>query len=150
MIKTKTAFLIFVILCIIIFPYHIAILFIHSDSLSSLIPGWHTTIFPGQIIANLIKFLILFLGTFFYWKLSKIIADLDLKKFLIHFFLTIPAIFVGRISLYELLDFNLAGAETLISRIQIVIYTNTFINILFFIGQILFWRFYTDLKTLKM
>ncbi|MFH6996821.1 hypothetical protein ACHRVZ_02750 [Flavobacterium sp. FlaQc-57] len=64
MIKTKTAFILFIILDIILFPYYILVLSINSDFLYSIIPGWNTAIIPGRLISNLIKFLILIVVPF--------------------------------------------------------------------------------------
>ncbi|TDP00352.1 hypothetical protein [Flavobacterium sp. 245] len=146
MIKTKTSFLTFAILCLIVFPYHIAVFFINSDALFSIIPGWHTTIVPGQIVSNLIKFLILLIVTICYWKLSQIQYEINFKKFLIHLLLTIPAIFVGRFSLYELISPDSIKPKDFINCIQIIVLLNIFISILFFLGQTLFLRFYYQSK----
>ena len=86
MIKTKIAFTVFLLLSLIIFPYYI--FFLQSDFLSSIVPGWNTTIVSGQIISNFIKFIALFITTICYWKLLKIDNKISLKKFLIHFAFT--------------------------------------------------------------
>ena len=138
--KTKSAFIIFTLLSLAVFPYYIAILTINSDFFYSIIPGWHTTIIPGQIIINLIKFIILSIVTFHYWKLSKLTKEISYKKFLIHFSLTFPGVLFGKINLYDLLTFN--NPEYVIHQIQIVVFIHIFINVLFFVGQILFWIFY--------
>ncbi|OXA75401.1 hypothetical protein SAMN05444397_101567 [Flavobacterium aquidurense] len=137
--KTKSAFIIFTLLSLAVFPYYIAILTINSDFFYSIIPGWHTTIIPGQIISNLIKFIILSIVTFHYWKLSKLSKEISYKKFLIHFSLTFPGVLFGKINLYDLLTFN---PEYVIHQIQIVVFIHIFMNVLFFVGQILFWIFY--------
>ncbi|NWL01310.1 hypothetical protein DM790_10825 [Flavobacterium collinsii] len=139
MINTNSAFVILLLLCICIFPYHIAILLINSDSLSSIVPGWNTTIIPGQIISNSIKFLVLLVTAICGWKLFKIKKEIALKFFITYLLFTFPALFIGRISLYELISF---GSEGIMDRIRIVVFINIFLNILFFIGQIYFWRFY--------
>ena len=140
--NTRIAFFIFLTLSVTIFPYYIAILCINSDFFYSIIPGWNTTIIPGQIISNLIKFIILSIVTFHYWKLSKLTKDISYKKFLIHFGLTFPGVLLGKINLYDLLNFNTVNPEDIIHQIQIVVYIHVFMNILFFVGQILFWIFY--------
>lgn len=100
MIRTKITFIIFVIFTIIIFPYY-TILCLNSDFLSSLVPGWHTTIIPARLISNLIKFFILLIVSIYYFKLSKISKEIKYKKFVIHLLLTIPAIFIAKLNLYE-------------------------------------------------
>jgi hypothetical protein len=147
LLKTKKAFIIFILLSLVAFPYCIAILTINSDFFYSIIPGWHTTIIPGQIISNLIKFIILSIVTFHYWKLSKLTKEVSYKKFLIHFGLTVPGILLGKINLYDLLTFNAVTPDDVVIRhIQIVVYIHIFMNILFFVGQILFWIFYVRFK----
>lgn len=148
MIKTKAAFFIFILLFILLFPYSI-IPFISSDSLYSLIPGWHTTIFPVKIISNLFKLLILSITTIFYLKLTKATVQINFKKFLIHFLLTIPAVFIGMVNFYKLTDFNYLNTQSFISHIQFVVFINICANILFFIGQILFGIQYFKIKKLK-
>jgi hypothetical protein len=141
-IKTKTVFKIFAILTIIIFPFYIIIIGINSDFLSSIIPGWNTNIVGFRIIANLIKFIILSVVSFYYWKLSKNTINIDLKKFIIHLSLTLPAILAAKLNIYKFVEMNLHNPDSFLSQIQMVIYINTFINILFFVGQILFGIFY--------
>jgi|GEM_PF-1763221 len=140
MIKTKTAFIIFLFLSIIIFPYYI--IYLNSDSLSSIVPGWNTNVTAIRIISNLIKFLILSIVSFYYWKLSKTSNEINFQKFIIHLVLTIPAVIVAKLNLYEFVTLNLHDPDIFLSQIQMVVYINTFINILFFVGQILFWVFY--------
>jgi len=144
MIRTKTAFFIFLILCIILFPYWI--IYLQFDYLSSIVPGWNTTIITGQIISNTSKFLILTVITIYYWKLSSNTNQLNFKKFLVHFLMTIPAVFIERISLYELLNFNSLNANSFVNWIQIIFFINICCNILFIIGQILFGIYYVKLK----
>ncbi|MFG4005157.1 hypothetical protein B0A67_21490 [Flavobacterium aquidurense] len=140
MINTKTAFTIFSILTIIVFPYYI--FGYNSDTLSSIIPGWNTTIIPVRIMANLIKFVILGVVSFYYYKLSVNNIKLDVKKFLIHLSLTIPATLAAKLNIYQFVEMNLHNPESFLSQIQMVIYINTFINILFFTVQILFGVYY--------
>lgn len=140
----RIAFFIFLILSVTIFPYYI--IYLQSDFLSSTIPGWNTDIVGIKIVSNLIKFIILSIVTFHYWKLSKFTKEIRYKKFLIHFGLTIPGVLLGKINLYDLLNFNTVNPEDVIHQIQIVVYISIFMNILFFTGQILFWIFYVRYK----
>lgn len=143
MIKTKAAIVVFSILALLIFPYYIY--FLQSD-ISSMIPGWNTNLIPDHIFSNLIKFLFLCVSVFLYWKLSKITNTLSFKRFLSHFTCTIPAIFFGKISLYELIPSTSIDPENFINIMQILIFINICLNILFFTGQIIFWRFYIKTK----
>lgn len=149
MIKTKTAFIIFIALTVIIFPYYILILSIDSDFLNSIIPGWHTTIIPGRIISNLFKFLVLIIVSFYYWKLSKVANEIDFRKFTIHFLLTIPAALIAKMNVYDFVTTDLYNPESFLSVIQMVIIINIFTNILFVAGQIFFGIFYTRIKKLR-
>lgn len=144
MIKTKSAFLTFAILCVIIFPYYI--IHLQSDFLSSIVPGWNTSIIPQRIISNLIKFFILIISVYLYFKLSKISEQINFKKFIFHFLLTLPAVVISKLNVYKMLDFNSFNPEGFLSQIQIVVLLNIVCNILFFISQILFWRFYFKFK----
>lgn len=144
MTKTKYAFLVFFVFALIVFPYYI--IFITTDYLSSIVPGWNTTIVQGRVFSNLLKFVALLITTICYWKLSKINDQIILKSFLIHLGLTIPAVFISRISLYELLSSVSFDPESFVNRIRIIIFINICFNISFFVGQIIFWRFYIKAK----
>lgn len=144
MIKTKYAFLVFFVLALIVFPYYI--IFITSDLLSSIVPGWNTNVVSGRIISNLIKFVALLITAICYWKLSQINDQITFKRFLIHLALTIPAVLISRISLYEVISPVSFNPENFVNRIQIVVVVNICLNILFFVGQITFWRFYIESK----
>ena len=144
--RTKTAFIIFAFLCIIVFPYYIIIVSLNSDFFNSIIPGWHTTIVSGQIIANLLKFIILSIITFYYWKLSKITEQINYRKFLIHFSMTIPTVLFTKIDLYDIFHFDSRDPNYLVNQIQALAYAHIFFNILFFVGQILFWIFYVRFR----
>lgn len=150
MIKTKIAFIILVTLALIIFPYYILVFTIDSDFLYSVIPGWKTTIIPARLISNLIKFLILVMVGFYYWKLSKTINELNLKHFIIHAGLTIPAVVIAKLNLYQFFTFNLHDPNFFLSQIRKVVYINMFVNVLFLAGQILFWIYYIKLKKTKI
>ncbi|MCR4030072.1 MULTISPECIES: hypothetical protein [Flavobacterium] len=140
MIKTKYTFIIFVVLLVLMFPY--LILFVGSDFLSSLVPGWNTSFFGGAFINDLFIFIVLSISVYLYWKLSKNKTEISLKHFLIHFLLTIPAIIFSKSDSFELIEFDSLNPENFIWRIYFVIY---FLTALFFIGQILFWRYYTKI-----
>lgn len=143
MIRTNHVFGIFLILSLTIFPYYI--FYLQSDFLSSLVPGWNTTIYPGQIILNLIKFTFLSVTTICYWKLSRIENKITFKKFLNHFLLTIPAIIIGKISLDSLTIIYLS-TENFLNRIKIIVLINICLNILFIIGQVVFWNYFVKVK----
>ncbi|MCV9929190.1 hypothetical protein OIU83_16105 [Flavobacterium sp. LS1R49] len=143
MLKTETAFVIFFVLAIIVFPYYI--FYSNSDFLSSLLSGLIAVDF-ARVVAALIKFIVLSVVTFFYWKLSRITAEINFKKFTIQLLLTIPGVLISKINLYPYLDFSTLYPDFFISRIQIVVSINIFTNTLFFLGQVLFGIFYIKLR----
>jgi hypothetical protein len=149
MIKTKRVFIIFAAITVIVFPYYIFIISIDSDFINSMIPGWHTSIIQIKIISNLFKFLILTVVSFYYWKLSKIINEIDSKKFIIHVSLTIPAILLAKLNVYDFVKTTLNTPESFLSIIQMIVFINIFFNILFFIGQVFFGIFYIRTKKLR-
>jgi hypothetical protein len=142
--KTKLAFFIFFILSITIFPYYI--IYLQSDFLSSIVPGWNTNITEIKVASNILKFLIVSIVTFYYWKLSKIKPKINYTLFLIHLLLTFPAILITRLNLYDFLNMNFNNLSCFNSQIKIVVYTRIFTNILFLFGQIMFWIFYFRYK----
>ena len=142
--KTRIAFFTFFILSITLFPYYI--IYLQSDFLSSIVPGWNTNIVGIKIASNLIKFLILNVVTFYYWKLSKIKPEINYKIFLIHLLLTFPAILVTKLNLYDFINMNFNDLTSFTSQIKIVVYTRIFTNILFLLGQILFCIVYFRFK----
>lgn len=146
MIKSKIAFIFFAFLTAFTFPYSYLPFILNSDFFSSLIPGWHTDIYPYPLIPALIKFLFLIVTSIFHWKLSKITNEINLKKFLIHFLLTVPGIIFSKINLYELLYSDSSQPENFMYEIQAVVCIRVLANILFFLGLILFGIYYKKIK----
>jgi hypothetical protein len=139
MIKSKIVFIIVILLSIIVFPYSFLILVLKSDFFSSIVPGWHTTIYP---ISALIKFIVLLIVAFFYWKLSKVVNEINIRKAVFYFLLTFPSVLITKLDLYELLNYSLKDAENFMLKIQIIVFIRILTNLLFFAGQILFWIYY--------
>lgn len=144
MIKTKLAFATFLLLSIIIFPYYI--IYLQSDYLSSMVPGWNTNIYPGEMMGDLLKFMILSVSVYFYWKLSKNIKEISFRRFLIHLALTFPAIIISKVSFYEFFSFTIFDSERIIGKTHLIVYFITATNILFFLSQMFFWRYYIKSK----
>ncbi len=145
-IKTKKAFIIFAILSAFTFPYLYLPLILSYDFFSSLIPGWHTAIYPYPLIPALIKFLLLILVSLFYWKLAKFKNEINFKKFIIHFLLTVPGIIFSKVNLYQLLYSDSAEPKNFMFEIQTVVCIRVLANILFFLGLILFVIYYKKLR----
>lgn len=141
MIKSKTAFITFLILVILLFPF--SVLFLWNDFAASVIPGWHTTIRPYWLGNSIIKFLILFFVVIAYWKLKKSKTLVNKKLFFVHLILTLPAILISKISLYTFIKFNSdSSVEKVSNDFYIVSSIIMIVNILFLIGQILFGVYY--------
>lgn len=143
MIKINTIIIAFSTLTLLLFPYYIV--YLQSDFLSSIVPGWNTDIQKGKLIIDLIKFLFLAITTFLYWKLSKINKEIPFKKIVIHFVLILPAVLLAKINLYNLLNLHYVNYEDFISQIQFLILINISANILFFSGFVWFVFFYKKL-----
>lgn len=78
-------FIAFLVLLLLTIPFPV-------DLATSVIPGWHTTIFPHYFIWGLIVIIVLLLVTAGYWILSKRVGKINWTLFVFHFILTIPII----------------------------------------------------------
>lgn len=136
MIKTKIPFIVFTILLIVLFPF--SVLFIKSDLVSSIIPGWHTTINSFWLLATVIKIVILSIVVLMYWKLNKIVKEIEVKFFILHLALTIPSILNSKIPLQSFIEFNRNNMEKTISELETVNLIVIALNVLFVVGQIAF------------
>ena len=63
-----------------------------SDAATSVVPGWHTTIFPPFFLISLFISVALLIVVVGYWKLAKGGYKVNLAVFIIHLMLTIPAV----------------------------------------------------------
>jgi hypothetical protein len=141
MIKTKIVFIIFILLSIFIFPY--SFLFLKIDFISSITPGWNTIIYH---YGALIKFFFLMISAFFCWKLSKVINEINIKKIALYLLLTMPAVIITKLNLFELFNFNSTDPENFMKQIQIIVLIKILTNILFISAQIMFWVYYKKSK----
>jgi hypothetical protein len=78
-------FLTFLILLVLTIPFSF-------DFATSVVPGWHTTIFPPYFIWILFVMVVLLLVTIGYWLLSKRTDKTNWTLFAIHFLLTISTV----------------------------------------------------------
>lgn len=131
--KTKIPLIIFTILFVISFPY--SMLIYESDFISSLIPGWHTTI-NSFGFTDIFRFILLSIVVFGYCKLSKITKTMPLKYFLMHISFTIPSIIISKISLYNFVSFENQNIEETYNKIENIIRIGFLINTFFIIVQI--------------
>lgn len=139
-IKTKKSLIIFTFLFVILIPY--SFVFLESDFVTSIIPGWHTTINSFNLIANIIKLIVLFIVLILYWNLSNFQKEMKIKVFILHLILTIPSIFISKIPLSNFVNFDSRNIEKTLTEIQSLNRIVILINILFLIGQILFGIYY--------
>lgn len=134
-------FLAFLILLLLTIPFSI-------DFATSVVPGWHTTIFPPYFIWGLIAFIVLLLVTIGYWLLSKRTDKINWTLFAIHFLLTIPTIIFLKFPTI-LLDVQLTDQDKLIRAIEFRMKLIPIAWTLFIVGQILFLIYYVRIIKAK-
>lgn len=143
MINKKTSIYTFIFLWVLCFPF--SLLFCMNDFVSSVIPGWHTTIYPFYYLGSFIKLLLLSLVIFGYLKLSKTQDKLSSKFFYSHFFLTLPSILFSKIPISFLIEFD-TNTVKMTNQIVTIGYIRIILFLLFLIGQIMFFIYYYKTK----
>jgi hypothetical protein len=107
------------------------------DFATSVVPGWHTTVFPPFFVWTVILAIILLFVTIGYWLLSSRVDKMNWILFAIHFMLTVPTvIFIKFPSI--LLDVQETNQEELLQALSLRITLIPVAWTLFIIGQILF------------
>jgi hypothetical protein len=96
---THLPFIIYLLLTILFLP-------LSSDYATSVVPGWHTTIFPPFAVGQFIVILSLVGVIFGYYKLSRRTDTINWKLFIIHFILTIPLLILLKFDTYISIDIN--------------------------------------------
>jgi hypothetical protein len=130
MTKPYVPFFAFLVLLLLTIPFSF-------DFATSVLPGWHTTIFPPYFIWGLIIIIVLLLVTIGYWLLSKRVDKINWTLFAIHFLLTIPTvIFLKFPSIF--LDVQQTDQEEIIKALSFRIKLIPVAWALFLVGQILF------------
>ena len=132
-------FIAFLILLLLTIPFSF-------DFATSVVPGWHTTIFPPYFIWGLIVVIVLLLVTIGYWLLSKRTDKFNWTLFAIHFLLTIPTIIFLKFPTI-LLDVQLPDQDKLIRAIEFRMKIIPIAWTLFIVGQILFLIYF--IRTIK-
>jgi hypothetical protein len=132
-------FLAFLILLVLTIPFSF-------DFATSVVPGWHTTIYPPYFIWGLIVLIVLLLVTIGYWLLSKGTDKTNWTLFAIHFALTIPTVIYLKFPSI-LLDVQGADQYKLIKAIAFRMQLIAIAWTLFIVGQILFLIYY--IRTIK-
>jgi len=108
-----------------------------GDFATSVVPGWHVTIYPPYFIWGLALTAVLLFVVIGYWLLSKRVDKTNWTLFIIHLLLTVPAIVFMKFP-SVLMDANEINgdelARDLYFRIKLIPWTQG----LFIVGQVLF------------
>lgn len=139
MTKPYIPFLAFLILLLLSLPFSF-------DFATSVVPGWHTTIFPPYFVWGFIVIIILLLASIGYWLLSKRTDKINRALFVIHFALTIPAIIYLKFP-FIFLDIPLTDQNELIRAVEFRMMFVPVAWILFIVGQALFLIYF--IRTIK-
>lgn len=132
-------FLAFLVLLLLTIPFSF-------DFATSVVPGWHTTIFPPYFVWGLIVIVVLLMVTIGYWLITKRTDKTSWTLFTIHFALTIPTIIYLKFPSI-LLDVQETDQSELIRAIQFRMKLIPVAWALFIAGQILFLIYY--IRTIK-
>jgi len=102
---------------------------------TSVVPGWHTTIFPPAFIWGLAVMIVLLLATIGYWLLSIRADKINWTLFALHVLLTLPILILPE---FPFLYTQQANEVELIKAISLQIKLTAVLRTLFVFGQILF------------
>jgi hypothetical protein len=134
MIKTLIPFLAFLILLLLTIPFSL-------DFSTSVVPGWHTTIYPPYFIWGLALMVILLLVTIGYWLLSKRVDNINWTLFAIQLILTIPTVIFLKFPSI-LLSVQETNLNELTKAVALRIKLIPVAWVLFIAGQVLFLVYY--------
>jgi hypothetical protein len=116
------------------------------DFATSIVPGWHTTIYPPYFIWGLILIVVLLFVTIGYWLLSRRVDKINWTLFAIHFILTIPTvIFLKFPSIF--LNVQQTSQDEILKATSLRIKLIPVAWTLFFVEQVLFLVYY--IRTIK-
>ena len=118
------------------------------DFATSVVPGWHTTIFPPYFIFGFAVLIVLRFVTIGYWLLLKRVSRIDMILFVSHFILTIPTIIFLKFPSI-LLDVQQTNKNELIESLAFRIRLIPKVWMLFLVGQVLFLIYYVRKITVK-
>ena len=120
-----------------VFASLLIITIVNSDYATSVVPGWHTTIFSPFFLINIVAAIIMLLVTIGYLKLGKRDFQIKWVVFLIHLLLTIPAIIIFRFPIL-FLDFWVNGQSNPSDVVTRVANYTMIALVLFVAGQVFF------------
>lgn len=132
-------FLAFLVILILTIPFSF-------DFATTVVPGWHTTIYPPYFAWTAIVVIILLFVTIGYWLLSKQVDKINWTLFIVHFIVTIPTvIFIKFPSIF--LNVQQTNQEELIKDISARVKLIPLAHGLFIAGQVLFLIYF--IRTIK-
>ncbi len=110
---------------------------ISFDFATSVVPGWHTTIYPPYFLASAIIFISILFSVIAYWLLLKKNAKISWAIFFIHLVLTIQVVIINRfpnlfLDIQNIEKKKIIGQLSLLSDLIMLSY------FLFIAGQFLF------------
>ena len=111
------------------------------DFATSVVPGWHITIYPPYFIWGLALIVVLLLVTIGYWLLSKRVDKINWTLFVIHFILTIPTVIFLKFP-SVLLGMQATNQDELMKAVAFRIKLIPAAWTLFIVGQVLFLVYY--------
>ena len=139
--KSYIPFLAFLILLVLTIPFPF-------DYTTSVISGWHTTIFPLYFTWIFVVMIILIFVTIAYWLLSRRVDKTNWTLFIIHLLVTIPTIIFIRFP-FILLNAHQANQPELLTNISTRIKSIQIASWVFIAGQILFLIYFIRTITAK-
>lgn len=128
--KPYIPFLAFLLLLLLSIPFSF-------DFATSVVPGWHTTIYPPYLVWTLIVVIALLLAAIGYWVLSKRQDKINRTFYVIHIALTIPTVVYLKFPTI-FLDANLSDQNELLKALEFRMKLIPITWILFAVGQLLF------------
>jgi len=111
------------------------------DFAISIVPRWHTTIYPPYFIWGLALIIVFLLLTIGYWLLSKRVDKINWTLFAIHFMLTISTVIFLKFP-SVLLGMKETNQDELIKALAFRINLIPVAWTLFIVGQVLFLVYY--------
>jgi hypothetical protein len=122
-----------------LFTSPLLILFSESDMVTSVIPGWHTTLFPPHFLFSIVISIALLLNAISYAMLLRKRQLLNLKLFALHFLLTIPIVLHLNFPFLFLSENMNQNADYLAKEVDLEVLFFKITIISFIVGQIVFW-----------
>ena len=139
--KSYIPFLAFLILLVLRIPFSF-------DYATSVIPGWHTTIFPPYLTGIFVVVIILIFVTIGYWLLSRRVDKTNWTLFIIHLLVTIPTIIFIRFP-FILLPAQQTSQPELLTNISTRINLIPIASWIFIASQIIFLIYFIRTITAK-